>query len=170
MRCGRRRASRILLRKERRARSPEAFIGVPEPDRGIRHHSSRGRISGTGASIARIRVDNTKAGRDLRVEQPYLLSRQTLQQLARLLLRNDELDLDGERAGELEEVGFVQQMMAPEAGHRAKRGTAANSEPVGLLQQPLPYQDASMTLPFVYVESEEAALHDDSPRGSDLLN
>src|SRR6185437_4117248 len=94
--------------------------------------------SRVGTSIARVWVDDPEAGGDLCVEEPDVLARENLEQLSRLILGDDELDLDGERSRQLEEMSFVQQMVAPEAGHRAERRAAADSEAIGLLQQPLP--------------------------------
>src|SRR5438876_7835840 len=80
--------------------------------------------------IGRVGVDHVEMCGELRVEQSNLLPLQQFQQLTGLLVRDDELDLHGERAGELEETTLVQHMVPPESGHRPESGAAANAEPV----------------------------------------
>src|SRR5437016_10446211 len=86
--------------------------------------------------IGRVGVDHVKMRGELRVEQSNLLPLQQLQQLAGLWVRDEELDLHGKRAGELEETTLVQDMVPPESGHRPEGGAAANVELIRLFQQP----------------------------------
>src|ERR1700704_46413 len=120
----------------RRSRSRPAEHGRLERRAAAQHRAPEGRAtlkalaahcpsrmalaSALRGSIGGIGVDHPEERRNARVEQaaPFLL--QQRQELVRLLVAHDELHFHRERAGELEEVTLVQDMMAAEAGHGTK--------------------------------------------------
>ena len=77
------------------------------------------------------------------------------QQPFRLFVGDDEFDLHCKRAGQFEEVRFVQHVMPSESRHGLERRAAADAELVRLLQQPFPYELMVMAMALVHIKSQK---------------
>jgi hypothetical protein len=75
-----------------------------------------------------------------------------VEQLLRFLVGNDELDFDYLRALQIKELFLDELVIASEAGHGAKRRSAANPKLVGAHEQPFPDDAVMVPLTFVDVE------------------
>ena len=113
--------------------------------------------------IAAVWIQNAESGGNQRVEHAHLLGAYEVQQPLCFLVGDHELHLDRERSGELEEMVFVQHVVPAEAGHGAKRRSAADAELIGLFEQPLPQQATVVAGVLVNIESAEGSLHDRMP-------
>src|SRR6266480_1501023 len=94
------------------------------------------------------------------VKDPHLLALQQAEQCLRLLIAEQEFDLDREIAGQFEEVLLVQHAVATVAGNRAKSRAAVSPCLLGRLEQPFVEQDALVLAVLVHVEAKIGALHD----------
>jgi hypothetical protein len=116
------------------------------------HHdsadSTRGRIGGVG-------IYDAELCRYAGVEQPDFFPLDEGQQLLGFLIGDDELDFNRQRARKLEEVLFVQGVMAAESSHGTEGRATADAEFVGLFEQPFPREAMAVALAFLHVESQE---------------
>jgi hypothetical protein len=84
---------------------------------------------------------------------------QQVEELLRLLGRDNELYLDRESPCELEEARLVQDVMSAEASHRLEGGAAADAELVAVLEQPFPREAAVVPMTLMHVEPKYRSLH-----------
>ena len=62
--------------------------------------------------------------------------------------------------GELEEMLFVEDTVAAEAGHRAERRPAVDTHLLGLLEQPLEQGDVTVRAVLMHVEAKQRTSHE----------
>jgi hypothetical protein len=127
------------------ALSAAARISVRAPGRLIRY----------ARRIATIGIDDAEVRWNTRVEHAHILLLNDVEQFLALLLGDDELDLDGQRARQLEEVRFVNRVMSAETRDGAERRSTADTELVGPFEQPLPRGTMVNGLPLANVEPQE---------------
>src|SRR6267143_1873870 len=105
-------------------------------------------------------LDHAELRGKRRKKNAYLLAPQQDEQCLRLLIAQQEFDLDREIAGQFEEVLLVQHAVATVAGNRAESRTAVNPCLLSRLEQPFVEQDAVVLAVLVHIEAEVGAFHD----------
>src|SRR6516164_8009075 len=98
----------------------------------------------TFLSRSAIAFDQPEFALYARVEDADLFPAQQGKHLLRLLSADDKFNHHCHVGGKLEEMLFVQDSVAPEAGDRAKGGPAMDAEFLGLLEQPFEQCHVSM--------------------------
>src|SRR5438552_14641394 len=118
-----------------------------------------GKARDQGPSLG-LALDHAEVCGKAGVKHAHLLAPQQAEQGLRLLIAQQEFDLDREIAGQLEEVLLVQHAVAAVAGDRAKGRAAVNLRLLGRLEQPFVEQDAVVLAVLVHIEAQTGALHD----------
>src|SRR4029450_605027 len=93
-------------------------------------------LQASAVTISALALDRAEFGRQAGVENAHPLCPQQRQEFFRFLVADDELDDDCHLRGELEEMLFVQDAVAAEAGDRAERRTAVDARLLRRLEAP----------------------------------
>src|SRR5436309_2578195 len=111
-------------------------------------------------SRSAIAFDRAELGHRAGVENAYPLRAQECEHLFGFFVADDELDCHGHVGRELEEMLFVEDTVAAEAGHRAERRPAVDTHLLGLLEQPLEQGDVTVRAVLMHVEAKQRTSHE----------
>jgi hypothetical protein len=106
-----------------------------------------------------LQADDPEFCRQTGIDETEVLVTKALQQTIGHLIRENEFDLHGHLARELEEMRGVQDAMASEPFDRSKHRPAVNSHTFRMLQKPFVEQLVSVPDVLVHIEAQVGAVH-----------